>query len=99
MGLLKNGFYRRYDLRLDVFHGTLETALKKLEILRPEIGTLLLGVNEKNGKEIGSWHSLARIGRINHIQFRAGLDNWTYKSVWRFARSLSLPYCKLYDQG
>ncbi|XP_046423666.1 FAD synthase-like isoform X1 [Neodiprion fabricii] len=88
----------RYDVNLHHLDGSAEAAIENLAVLRPEIETLLLGL--KGDKlEGGLWHEFAKSGSIGQIRLISPLTKWSYKDVWNFARSLSLPYCKLYDRG
>lgn len=88
----------RYNIELHTLEGSAKEAIEEFASIRPEIGTLLLGLKGDKTKG-GFWHSLARSERVSNIRVRLVLTKWTYENVWNFVRSLNLPYCKLYDRG
>ncbi|XP_011303760.1 FAD synthase isoform X2 [Fopius arisanus] len=88
----------RYNLNVITMNLPPQEATKNLEASHPDIKFLLLGIKSRS-KDSGVYHNLARQTSISSIVIKCPLNGWTVDSLWTFARSLSLPYCSLYDKG
>ncbi|XP_015118644.1 FAD synthase [Diachasma alloeum] len=88
----------RYNLNIITLNQLPQEGAKSLEASHPDIKILLLGIKSRN-KDSGLYHSLARQTGIASMVIKCPLNGWTVDSLWTLARSLSLPYCSLYDKG
>jgi len=90
---------RRYNLNLVQLPGPIKAALTELKMSRPNITVVFMG-------------SRSTDPNVHHPDPLAGTDadwprylrvqpiiEWSYSTVWRFLRDLSIPYCSLYDRG
>ncbi|XP_014248229.1 FAD synthase-like isoform X2 [Cimex lectularius] len=92
---------QRYRLDLVTKQGPIRNALNELKMTeegkRWKIALMGTRRNDPCGKNLDyiqktdqGWSELTRVSPI--------LD-WSYSNIWQFLRTLSIPYCKLYDQG
>ncbi|XP_063975038.1 FAD synthase-like [Diachasmimorpha longicaudata] len=88
----------RYNLNIIALNQLPQEAAKSLKVSHPDIKILLLGIKSRN-KDNGQYHSFARHPSITSMIIKCPLNGWTVDSLWTLARSLSLPYCSLYDKG
>lgn len=75
-------------------------ALENLKTLdNKNIKILLLGIKSKS-KTTGTFHKLYSESKSKlPISIECPLIGWTSENLWALAKSLSLPYCTLYDKG
>lgn len=90
---------KRYNLELIRFDGRIKDSLTQLKKQSPEIKAVLMGTRktdpyadhlESFTMTDSDWPQFMRVNPVL---------NWKYATVWRFMRSLCLPYCHLYDVG
>ncbi|XP_076472188.1 FAD synthase-like isoform X2 [Babylonia areolata] len=89
----------RYKLELVRYEGHIKENLASLKHGHPQVKAVLMGTRRTDPCAVhldafsmtdADWPQLMRVNPL--------LD-WSYQTVWRFLRSMSLPYCTLYDQG
>jgi len=89
----------RYSLDNKVYQQPIKAALSQMLAADPEVKATVLGVRKGDpgadrmnyfSPTDGDWPAVMRVNPVL---------NWDYRHVWRFIRSLSLPYPSLYDQG
>ncbi|KAJ8299630.1 hypothetical protein KUTeg_023690 [Tegillarca granosa] len=81
---------KRYNLELIHFDGKIKDMLHQLEINHPEIKAVLMGTRHTDPYADPGWPQFMRVNPILE---------WHYADVWKFLRSLCVPYCSLYDRG
>ncbi|XP_044001938.1 FAD synthase-like isoform X2 [Aphidius gifuensis] len=88
----------RYNLQIKNLSMPLKDALENLKTLdNKNIKILLLGIKSKD-KTTGIFHKLYSDSKLP-ISIACPLIGWTSENLWALAKSLSLPYCPLYDKG
>ncbi|XP_076450575.1 FAD synthase-like [Babylonia areolata] len=89
----------RYHLELIRYEGRIKENLASLKQGHPDVKAVLMGTRTTDpysghlqsfSMTDSDWPQLMRVNPIL---------SWTYETVWRFLRTLCLPYCSLYDQG
>ncbi|CAG7837215.1 unnamed protein product [Allacma fusca] len=94
-----NDSAQKYGLNLRIFEGPIKAGLSEALEKYPGIRAVLMGTrrSDPSGKNLNyfqmtdsSWPQAMRVSPILE---------WSYQELWNFIRSLTLPYCKLYDQG
>ncbi|KAL8614318.1 hypothetical protein ACOMHN_007656 [Nucella lapillus] len=89
----------RYGLQLIRYEGRIKENLASLKEDHPDIKAVLMGTRTTDpysdhlqsfSMTDPDWPQLMRVNPIL---------TWNYETVWKFLRSLCLPYCSLYDQG
>lgn len=89
----------RYKLEMVHLNGRIKDSLGDLQTQHPEIKAVVMGtrLTDPYCSELESFamtdEDWPQFMRINPL-----LD-WMYSDIWKFLRSLCLPYCSLYDRG
>ncbi|XP_046396017.1 FAD synthase-like isoform X2 [Ischnura elegans] len=89
----------RYNIKLEIRPGPLKNALQQFMEENSELKAVFIGTRRTDPKSVslqtfqmtdGDWPRMMRVSPL--------LD-WSYENVWTFLRTLSVPYCSLYDEG
>ncbi|CAH8439977.1 unnamed protein product [Schistosoma turkestanicum] len=87
------------DSDVIIYEGSIKSALERFLRDYPEVKGAFMGTRftdpgaQKLSHMMMSDPDWPQILRINPLL------EWTYSDIWNFLRSLSLPYCSLYDAG
>ncbi|XP_071120075.1 FAD synthase-like [Mytilus edulis] len=88
-----------YSLEMLNYHGRIKDSLTELKKGHPGIKAVIMGTRktdpyschlESFSMTDADWPQFMRVNP---------LLNWSYKHIWKFLRSLNIPYCSLYDRG
>ncbi|KAK3103212.1 hypothetical protein FSP39_017457 [Pinctada imbricata] len=89
----------RYKLEMLHFDGRIKECMHELEIKHPNIKAVIMGSRHTDpycshlqsfSMTDSDWPQFMRVNP---------LLEWSYQDVWKFLRSLYVPYCSLYDRG
>ncbi|XP_023290065.1 FAD synthase isoform X2 [Orussus abietinus] len=88
----------RYGTELTILETNSEELVDKLALAKPEVKILLVG---SKTSEFGAepFKDIIKSTLTGPIEIKYPLANWSVDHVWTIARALSLPYCRLYDEG
>uniref|UniRef100_A0A914WH12 FAD synthase n=1 Tax=Plectus sambesii TaxID=2011161 RepID=A0A914WH12_9BILA len=90
---------RRYNLSLVQLPSPIKAALTELKLSRPGITAVFMG-SRATDPNVFHPDPLAWTDPDWPRYLRAQpIIEWSYSTVWRFLRDLSVPYCRLYDRG
>lgn len=89
----------RYNLELITVSGQIKDALGELNSKDPDLKAVVMGTRrtDPNSSSLSTF-SPTDSGWPVFMRVNPLLD-WSHSDVWLFIRSLSLPYCTLYDRG
>jgi len=90
---------KEFHLELITVSGGIKDSLKQIKADHPELKAVIMGTRktDPHSSHLTSftptdpdWPPFMRVNPI---------IDWSYGDLWRYLRSLYLPYCSLYDQG